>query len=60
MDAERIPLGRDGFPLPGYIHILPCGKPSSWDNTGWRCHECMAIYESIGCACSREEDEGDR
>ena len=59
--TEHIPLDRDGFPLPSYIHILPCGKKSSWDGTGWRCHECFAIWGSIGCPCNREqENEADQ
>lgn len=55
--TERIPLGPDGFPNPRYIHTLPCGKPSSWDTTGWRCHDCMAIYGSIACGCITTDEE---
>lgn len=54
--TKHIPLGSDGFPLASYVHMLPCGKPSGWDGTGWRCHYCMAIYGSIACECSEGED----
>lgn len=57
VDNKHIPLDKDGFPLASYIHILPCGKPSSWDGCGWRCHECMAIYGSIACGCSTENKD---
>lgn len=31
---------------------LPCGAVGAWDNTGYRCGECLAIYGSIGCPCT--------
>ncbi len=60
MTYERIPLDRDGFPIASYVHILPCGKSSSWDGTGWRCRDCMAIWGSIACGCSDNRAEGTR
>lgn len=37
------------------LHILPCGSKSFWDETGWRCLECLAIYGSMGCPCTGKE-----
>ncbi len=53
---ERIPLNPDGFPSASYIHKLPCGASSNWEGCGWRCHDCFAIYGSMGCSCSREDE----
>jgi hypothetical protein len=56
MINDRIVFGLDGFPAEGSRNpeLLPCGATSHWDNTGWRCDECMAIWGSIGCSCSRD------
>ncbi len=60
--TSRIQLGNDDFPREGATSPdpLPCGAKSSWDNTGWRCHKCFAIFGSIGCPCNEleGEDEG--
>jgi hypothetical protein len=40
----------DGFPKDRTI--LPCGNTGYWDNTGYRCWSCMAIFGSIACPCN--------
>jgi len=36
--------------------ILPCGATGDWDNTGYRCRDCMSIYGCLGCPCTKAHE----
>lgn len=38
---------------------LPCGGRAVWDETGWRCLDCLCIYGSMACPCTGEEEKQD-
>lgn len=37
--------------------VLPCGATGHLDGCGYRCNTCFAIYGSMACPCTREDQE---
>lgn len=38
----------------------PCGEKAVLDGIGYRCQGCFAILGSVGCPCTREENDNQR
>jgi hypothetical protein len=41
--------------LPEHVVRLPCGARGWRDGCGYRCYDCMAIYGSVSCPCTKPE-----